>query len=197
MRRNIVVALILTLVVTAFGLSAYGFEKTEFVAKCLANGRDYKPCACTYNALPDLPDAYADLAVRWAHEPPQDYTVSYLKTFAKDLVPAGGGRTTQYGLRRDTARPSYFTRLLKSVGTSVAVKWAISLIPGVDGGTSLLVTSATRATGKIGYAQYVFDRHCGKRLQTVMNHIGSLTNAAQEATQKTIQSIGRTIGLSN
>ncbi len=197
MRRKLIISIIAILGLVGLSLSAYGLEKSEFVTKCMANGRDYKPCACTYNALPDLPDAYADLAVIWAHSPPSDYTLTYIKVVAKDLIPLSGGRTTSYGQRGPQTNSSYFGKLVKSVGTSVALKWAVNLLPGVDGGASLLVTSATKATSKLGYAQYIFDHHCGKRLQTAVSKVNDIADAATSAAKDTLNAIGQTIGLSD
>lgn len=189
MSRKIIFLTVAVLGLFGVSLAAYGVEKSEFVSKCMWNGRDYKPCACTYNALPDLPDAYADLAVSWAHDPPSAYRISYIKTLAKDLVPGGGGRKTRYGLKAPVAEPSYIGGLIKSLGTSVAVKWIVSLLPGVDGGTSYVVTSATKATGKFGYARYVFDKHCGKRLQTMANELSRLTGTVADTTTKTVKHV--------
>lgn len=174
-------------------VAAYGVEKGEFVSKCMMNGRDYKPCACTYNALPDLPDAYADLAVSWAHDPPGDYRMTFVKTLATDLIPGSGGRKTKYGMPQSAEEGSYFGKLVRSVGTSAAMKWVVSLIPGIDGGASIVVTTATKATGKWGYARYVFDQHCDQRLATLSNELSRYAGQVTDATTQTLTTVGNGI----
>jgi|GEM_PF-4024453 len=191
MRHKSILFAALFTALLGISLTAYGVEKSQFVTKCMINGRHYKPCACTYDALPELPDAYADLAVSWAHEPPADYRMAYIKTLAMQLVPTGGGRKTGYAIRRTATSTSYFGGLIKSLGTSYALKWVVSLLPGVDGGTSYVVTSATRATGKFGYARYIFDKHCSKRLQTMASEFGRFSSAVADTTTNTVAKVGR------
>jgi hypothetical protein len=146
---------------TSAAVAAAHLERISFVGKCWANGNQLTECACTFDALGELPKNYRALAISWAHDTRTAYATTVMRVILAEFLRAGTTRIKDIWAAPDRE---------KRIGAWVS---AIATVLGwSSSGTDALSVAATLAAeaGPIMYdvgadllsARSTLDRHCAR-----------------------------------
>lgn len=161
-RTKIGLIAILTITLAIILLAWLQRERIAFVGKCWGNGNNFGACHCTYNALPELPDNYRDLAVSWAHTSGTAYAAGVAYLVAAETWRVGAKQLRQTADISDKGK--ILRRGMRMIAEKIgwlALQQMAPAAASVLGPVAAAAPLVSDAVNELATAQRVLGRHCG------------------------------------